>query len=129
MDEYKYPLLQYAFDVMWRGMEQQGWARSADNEDPGANCRYRGPEGRRCPVGWIIPDEIYQSSIEDFSVDHALVINFLVTNRLVPRLMIDDLARCQFAHDEWCVDPATRKQRFVELARALSLSIPTGARK
>lgn len=36
-------------------------APSIDKDD---NCVYRGPGGRRCALGWLIPDELYKPEIE-----------------------------------------------------------------
>ena len=35
-------------------------------------CRYRGPEGARCAVGWLIPDEDYHESFECLGVGTLL---------------------------------------------------------
>jgi len=36
---------------------------------------YRGPRGRKCPIGALIPNKEYSKKIEDFGVHHLIVSN------------------------------------------------------
>lgn len=51
---------QQIFEKVCDGLHSQGWRRSERE----TQCMYRGPEGRRCAVGWLIPDDIYKTAME-----------------------------------------------------------------
>lgn len=59
------PIQEY-FDQMVRGLAAQGWAKSEGERRSGyqqpsgdyMDCVYRGPEGRKCAVGQVIPDDV-----------------------------------------------------------------------
>lgn len=55
------------FDHVSRNMLRQN-SRSTRNEGEGGfgaiGCAYRGTEGRRCAIGFLIPDTEYQSNME-----------------------------------------------------------------
>lgn len=56
---------QDVFDIVaWHLLRQHAQA-TAPND---ARCMYRAPDGRRCAVGWLIPDEIYTLDIEFIGV-------------------------------------------------------------
>lgn len=38
-------------------------------------CQYRGEEGMRCAVGWLIADELYERVLEGNRADSALVLS------------------------------------------------------
>lgn len=55
---------QEIFDTVAKHLFKQG-CRSVEDEsldDPA--CLYRGPEGRMCAVGVLIPDELYNTDLE-----------------------------------------------------------------
>lgn len=56
---------QDVFDVVaWHLLRQ-----NAQSTAPGsAKCMYRAPDGKRCAIGWLIPDEVYVRSLEFFGV-------------------------------------------------------------
>ncbi len=67
---------QELFNIAWNGIKSQGFQQSVlRNEDgspkviPGgdgaASCAYRDPQGRKCAVGWMIPDENYHPGLEN----------------------------------------------------------------
>jgi hypothetical protein len=60
-----YKNLQEVFDTAVAGLASQGFAISW----AGAQCAYRGPHGRKCPIGWCIPDEIYSPDLEGTSIN------------------------------------------------------------
>lgn len=45
---------QEMFDRAVKGLASQGWERSLG---AGGKCSYRGVDGRRCAVGWLLDDE------------------------------------------------------------------------
>lgn len=40
---------------------------------PNGKCRYRLPDGRKCFIGALIPDELYSSEFEGKSVDSQMI--------------------------------------------------------
>jgi hypothetical protein len=65
---------QEIFNKVWQHavIEQQPPSITYENQ-----CRYRGPDGTKCFIGVIIPDEKYDPSFEKSSLRHILeVLNF-----------------------------------------------------
>ncbi|MEM5403807.1 hypothetical protein [Paraburkholderia unamae] len=56
---------QDVFDIAaWHLLRQHGQAIA-----PGTSkSMYRAPDGKRCAVGWLMPDDVYSRSLEFFSV-------------------------------------------------------------
>ncbi|MGF6978989.1 hypothetical protein QFZ94_007504 [Paraburkholderia sp. JPY465] len=56
---------QDVFDIVaWHLLRQNAQATL-----PGtAKCMYRAPDGKRCAIGWLLPDEVYSPSLEFFGV-------------------------------------------------------------
>ncbi|HKR40089.1 MAG TPA: hypothetical protein VJU59_10515 [Paraburkholderia sp.] len=56
---------QDVFDIAaWHLLRQHSQAIA-----PGTSkCMYRAPDGKRCAVGWLMPDDVYSRSLEFFSV-------------------------------------------------------------
>ena len=52
---------QEAFDTVLAGLRKQ---RRKSELTPGGPCRYRSPDGCRCSIGFLIPDELYSPKIE-----------------------------------------------------------------
>lgn len=58
---------QQIFDTVVKGILSQGG--ESFNSGTGY-CAYRNGQGRKCAIGWLIPDEIYTSNMEyAYSVD------------------------------------------------------------
>jgi hypothetical protein len=56
---------QDVFDIVgWHLLHQNARATAFD----GVKCMYRAAGGRRCAIGWIMPDEIYTKSLEFYGV-------------------------------------------------------------
>lgn len=51
---------QEAFDIAVRGVLGQGEPSIGGN----GLCRYRGPSGRKCAAGWLLPDVLYHPGME-----------------------------------------------------------------
>lgn len=52
------------FDYVYDRLNKQGCASISASDE----CRYRGPTGRRCAAGWLIPDDQYNASFEGRTV-------------------------------------------------------------
>jgi hypothetical protein len=57
-------------------------------------CYYRSPEGKKCTIGLLIPDPLYNSAME--FVDITKIIPYIVP---VDGFMIDDYCLVQSTHD------------------------------
>jgi len=103
--------LQEIFTTAWNGLKSQGFERSIimvpasiSTDSMIASCRYRGPDGMRCAIGWCIPDEAYDTSIEGRSAGHDSILRILGVetenhddNEYV--WMVGALSRLQSCHD------------------------------
>lgn len=61
------------FNIAANGLLKQG-KKSVD----GLSCLYRGPNGLKCAVGMLIPDNLYQDRFEGSSAGESGVINALI---------------------------------------------------
>jgi len=61
---------QEMFDKMYIGIVKQGKASYSIKH---ANCMYRGPDGLKCGIGHLIPDDKYIPYLEHFSIDELIL--------------------------------------------------------
>lgn len=60
---------QREFDKAVKGIRQQG---GPSIRKEGFGCAYRGKDGRRCAVGWLLSDKRYRKDMEGRSANYAL---------------------------------------------------------
>jgi hypothetical protein len=65
---HKLPSAQEVFDIVVNHLFTQG--RPADDDVRG--CMYRAPDGLRCAVGVLIPDDLYDTEFETNSSDKVI---------------------------------------------------------
>jgi hypothetical protein len=70
---------QWAFDTALTGLRAQG-RKSVSGED----CLYRGPDGAKCGIGFLIPDERYSPELDTRCPNGASVA--VVANAVMPGL-------------------------------------------
>lgn len=125
MDEKK--VMQEMFDTFYPPLMKQG-TRSMD---PLTICLYRGPAGRKCAVGWLIPDEEYSSSMDEGStairdnkaVQAVIEKRFgIPANSLEDSDILDFLRDAQSIHDDAFVGAWDR--RYAALAERYGLKLP-----
>lgn len=63
MSETTYRTRQEIFDIAYRGLAAQGFKQSLDRE----SCAYRGTDGCKCAIGFLIDDLDYSPTIEGVS--------------------------------------------------------------
>lgn len=63
---------QEIFDRVVRHLLSQKQKAAIDDVYGNTRCRYRTPDGLRCAVGCLIPDDAYDPSIEGFAVGDLL---------------------------------------------------------
>ncbi len=110
---------QEIFDTVARHLLTQN-AKSLLFPDPGLEqdgtmCAYRAPTGLRCAVGCLIPDELYDATMETCTV-HALITNFAAVGERFSEHE-DLLAALQSVHDNtevefWKMDLASVAEDF-----------------
>lgn len=65
---------------------------------PSGNCVYRGKGGKKCAIGCLIPDELYDVSIEGSTVDREKVQDIMDQIIVDPDFML--LTDLQYIHDQ-----------------------------
>ena len=98
---------QATFDKVVAALIQQN-ERSAirvdtDDEHSHEQCQYRGPNGLKCAIGHLIPDELYKPGMESKGIsalytDYPEVFSHLLALSEQDR---DFLIRLQIVHDEY----------------------------
>lgn len=120
---------QDVFDVIGWHLLRQGTRATAFD---GVKCLYRAPDGKRCAIGWIIPDEVYAKSLEFLGVrdlaarlietEHAAFARILY--RHMP--LLRDLQEMHDAHQphEWAL-----KLRVIAQRHNLNAKVVTHAER
>ena len=108
---------QQAFDIMVQHLRQQG--RPSRDEVDG--CQYRGPDGLKCAVGALIPDELYNERMESKNI-YSLIKDgkFPALTELFAGINIHVLSDLQDTHD--FNEPARWEQLFKECAEEFGLN-------
>ncbi len=65
---------QKAFDTMVLGLNEQ---KAVSVDHLGDLCMYRGTDGRKCAVGFLIPDEKYDREMEELVADDPVVLELI----------------------------------------------------
>ena len=90
-----YRTAQEIFDVSTKALIEQGFP--SYDPDYGGTCYYRGPNGTKCAIGHLIPDDKYDPDFEGQNatpeICRAARIEFLANTTLAGGL--------QEAHDVW----------------------------
>lgn len=105
------PTNQEIFDTVVKHLRSQG-CKSIDPET--GNCLYRGPNGKKCAAGCLIPDDKYEESMEGRHVYNLKVFKDM---RIQMTMLV---AALQIIHDhndiqEW-------EERFQETAESRELT-------
>lgn len=102
------------------GLASQRFERSETEEQViGISCRYRGDSGRKCAVGWLIPDEAYMPRMEKLMAE---TIAFTVLG-IQESTTIDFLGELQEAHD-CSMSPSEMMGNLTDLAKNHGLVVP-----
>lgn len=114
---------QEAFDKAVAGLAAQGFTRSVHL----GGCQYRGPNGKKCALGHLIPDELYDPDMEGKLADHDRM------RASLQIIGIDDTLACslQDAHDnvylsggEYADVPETMRVMLRRVADKFGLTKP-----
>ena len=120
---------QEAFDKAVRGLASQNWELSMrQGPDRGSSfCAYRGIGGRRCAIGWLIPDNEYHAGMEgEAVVSRALqAVPSLKPSPVEGLDWIDFILQLQLAHDD-ARSPHELQELLHALATEHDLTWPEG---
>lgn len=97
---------QETFDTMAIGLLKQG-CRSIGVDTMGKICMYRGPDGRKCPAGMLIPDVDYQKAWEGGAVKIGSPVGQYLKDRGFDIALVQSV---QYVHDN--KDPKEFDWRF-----------------
>lgn len=123
---------QEIFNIVYKGLRTQGWERSVEH-DASKNkgiCVYRTSDGKKCAFGHLIPDEVYESGMENI-----IAINLLdsgVTKFKDFRKWSDENIKKQYhsfindlqCQHDYAISPEDMKNRFHKLAIDYNLQVP-----
>ena len=73
MEEYMSP--EQAFEIVTNGLASQRWEKSwapSVFSHMGMDCKLRSPDGKKCAIGWLIPDEKYDPSMDKWGAEWPL---------------------------------------------------------
>ncbi len=104
---------QEAFETMVRHLRRQGQR----SENANGTCLYRGPDGLRCAVGCLIPDDQYKRSLEGKDA-WVITKNVPALSHIGGRL----LSEMQSIHDD--CDVSQWEEGFKDVARYYKLTLP-----
>ncbi len=105
---------QEAFETMVRHLRRQG-KRSV--RIGAYTCLYRGPNGLRCAVGCLIPDDQYKRSLEGKAAS-CIANKVPALSDIGPGL----LSEMQSVHDD--LDVSQWEEGFKDVAQVFSLTLP-----
>lgn len=107
---------QELFNIMWTGLENQGWKRSMIKDTK--ICAYRGGNGRKCAIGHCIDDD-NAYCWEGVSIN---TINRRADLNIEPE-RLTFLMDCQRSHDGAILD-GEMEEIFRNIAKKYNLTIP-----
>lgn len=105
---------QEAFDIVYKGLEAQGWKQSLKEDSD--DCCFRGRNNTKCAIGHLIPDELYEPEMERHGLDVAEQDGVIHLDKSFASQMmvIHDLGRT----------PELMKKKFIDLAEQHKLTVP-----
>lgn len=111
---------QKIFDQCVRGLASQDYQRSTS----GGTCQLRGRWGRKCALGWLIPDDMYAPKMEFHPVLYATeIITGAPSHDCEP---MEFLMELQNAHD-FGETPTSMCSTLCNIARDHGLTWPEDA--
>ena len=105
---------QEAFETMVRHLRKQGCQSVSEH---GTRCLYRGPNGRMCAVGCLIPDDQYKRSFEGETAE-CIAKKVPALSDIEPGI----LSEMQCIHDD--CDVSQWEEGFKGVARYCKLTLP-----
>ncbi len=115
--------LQDIFDFVAAHLMTQGVV----SEDASGRCVYRSPDGLKCAIGCLIPDDAYRGNLEGHEGNHPIVLGALGFNtpdadRITLLLMLQKVHDDEGRRSKPPGHVPVFKPALVELARDFNLS-------
>jgi hypothetical protein len=117
-------LLQELYDAAYKGLASQNFERSVDQT---GQCSYRTNNGKKCAIGWLIPDELYSPDFEGCNLDDAAVLAAVRPAVVDGSEEYKMLFALQSGHDA-AYDKGEMKSSLAFVAEYWKLTIPTDVR-
>ena len=119
--------MQEAFDIVVTHALKQNERALMDIETEGCSCRYRTPDGLKCFVGALIPDDRYHpamegNSVADLLAGRSFIPDYLLLENESPHIQEDFYSHLQEIHDYH--EPAEWREELINLAIEHHLAIP-----
>jgi hypothetical protein len=111
---------QQIFNTAYHGLAAQGFTRSTQSD--GVQCAYRGTDNKRCALGYLIPDAIYNPEWDRARLNAHALANENIT-KAICKENSDFLVELQEAHD-YAHAPEDMMARLAEFAQLNGLTIP-----
>lgn len=92
------------------------------NREPFEGCMYRTPEGRKCAVGCLIPDGLYDSDMENRTASE--VKHWGTLDEYLANVDGEFLEAAQYAHDHESHSAEEFVHRLDEVAEARGYRVP-----
>jgi hypothetical protein len=108
---------QEAFNKIYLGLKSQGFEKSFNETI--YRCQYRGPNGLKCAVGHLIPDDKYHESLEKLNPYDLIKVSIID----FPMLDSDFLVELQSIHDI-SKSPEKLELELRQVAVEFDLTIP-----
>lgn len=88
---------------------------------PNGGCRYRGPDNTKCAIGCLIPDHLYNETMDsDIVTDiYNVLNNYPELKQYFQNVDFDLLLRLQKIHDS--IPPKYWKEYLMDLTKEFSL--------
>lgn len=112
---------QEIFDTVVVHLLEQG-EKSISSKLGYSSCRYRGPNGLRCAVGCVIPDDIWEPAMEGWRVN-KLFQEYPNIRKLLGFRNLSLLLDCQNIHDNTAVREWREKLKKLGRKRRLSIKV------
>lgn len=114
---------QSAFDAVVKHSRTQ---KSKSMSPDGSNCLYRGPEGNKCWIGCLIPDNVFDEILVTYpaanSIGVSSVVNVPAAKELFADVGLHLLYRLQRTHD---MEPMLDWERYLgQCAFEFDLTMP-----
>lgn len=124
---------QEMFNVAYKGLKSQNFYQSVVG-GLNSDCQYRGANGMRCALGWLIPDEKYEVVFENKTPSWNLSQatnpkGYKINQRLCAAAGLNNKDKIIFAQElQYCHDDATSpevmKNKLKYFAKKYKLTIP-----
>lgn len=109
---------QEIFDEVVKGLESQSWIASIGEN---GYCQFRGLGGRKCAIGWLIPDDDYNKAFENLNGDIERLLKKLEQSYTIE--LLEFLWELRDLHDD-LPNPEAMREGYRKFAKSHDLTWP-----